>query len=336
MENNDLYEIAKKAMTPGKGILASDESVGSANKNLEKAGITPTDELRRKYRELFISTPDLEKYITGIILFDETFWQNDSNGKPFRQILIEKGIIPIIKVDEGTVELPEFPGEKITLGLDNLEPRLAKYYENGARMAKWRSVIKINESLGLPTDECIEANAVGLAEYALFCQKYGIVPMIEPEVLLDGPHTIEKAEEITKRVLRKVFEVLGEYKVDLKGIILKTSMVVPGSESKQEITPEQIADATVRTLTYTVPAEVPGIVFLSGGQEPEEATQNLNEIAKREPLPWEIAFSYLRAIEGPPGVIWAGKDENVDAAREEFVKRLKMNTLADSGKYQGE
>ncbi|MFC1722052.1 class I fructose-bisphosphate aldolase [Patescibacteria group bacterium] len=331
---NILYETTKKIMTNGKGILASDERPSSANKNLEKAGIVPSDEMRRSYRDLFINTPDLEKYVSGIIIHDETFWQNDLNNKPFRETLTEKGILIVIKVDEGTTELPEFPGEKITLGLDGLKERLEKYYEAGARLAKWRSVIKIGNNI--PTQACIEANATGLAEYASFCQSFNIVPIVEPEVLIDGDHTIEIAEEITTNTLNILFEKLSEYRVDIKGLILKSSMVIPGKESTQEVTPEQIAQATIRTFNNSVPKDLPGIVFLSGGQDAIEATENLNAIAKNEPLPWEIAFSYLRALEGSAAKIWQGKEENVDEARKEFIKRLSLNVLADKGAYKSE
>ena len=331
MEHSALYETAKNALSGHRGILASDESPKSADKNLIKAGIEPSPEMRRRYRDLFINTPDLEKYINAIILHDETFWQNDFAGNSFRETLLEKGIEIVIKVDGGLTDLPESPGEKMTLGLDGLKERLAKYYEAGARLAKWRSVISIGEDL--PTDAAIEANAVGLAEYSLFCQQNGIVPMVEPEVLLDGDHTIEQAEEVTTKVLKAVFAKLEEFNVDLEGVILKSSMVLPGSDSSQQATPQEIAEATVRTLRATVPEAVPGVVFLSGGQDPEEATLNFNEIAKLEPLPWQLTFSYLRAVEGPAGKVWGGVDANLEAARDAFIKRLELNVKADAGDY---
>lgn len=322
-------------MTKGKGILASDERPTSANKNLVKAGIqlpvnpTEQEELRRKYRELFIKTPELEKYISGMILQEETFWQKDSEGYLFRDILLEKDILIVIKVDGGTVDMPGFPGEQITLGLDGLDERLATFYKNGARVAKWRSIFSIGN--GLPTQENIEANVLGLTEYASFCQKNNIVPIVEPEVLLDGDHSIEQCESTTKQVLKELFEKLIDYNVDLTGLILKSSMVLPGEKYSGEISHKEIAKATVRALKHGVPKEVPGIVFLSGGQESEEAIENLNEIAKLEPLPWEIGFSYLRAIEGPATETWKGKEENVEAAREVFLETLKELHKADKG-----
>jgi fructose-bisphosphate aldolase class I len=329
--NNLLHETAQKLVKSPKGILASDERPSSANKNLKKAGIEPSDEMRQKLRELFINTPEIENYINGIILQDETFWQKDAKGRLFRETLLEKGITVIIKVDGGTIEMPGFPEEKITTGLDGLSTRLERYFHNGARAAKWRSIFKIGK--GLPTPENIEANSIGLAEYAMFCQKANIVPIVEPEVLLDGDHTIEKAEKVTTKVLKAVFDYLKDYRVDLRGVILKSSMVLPGKESSQIKSPQEIAESTVRTLLKTVPNDVPGVVFLSGGQGPEEATSNLNEIAQKEPLPWDITFSYLRAIEGPATKIWAGKDDNIQAAREEFLKRLRLNVEADKGIY---
>ncbi|MFC1755906.1 class I fructose-bisphosphate aldolase [Patescibacteria group bacterium] len=328
--NQELYKIANKIMSGHRGILASDERPESANKNLIKAGIEPTDKLRKDYRELFICTPGLEKYINGIILHEETFYQKDSSGKPFKETLLEKGIEIVIKVDGGTEELPESPNEVYTKGLSTLDTELKKFYEDGARLAKWRSVIRIGE--GLPTEECLERNSKDLAVYAKACQENSIVPIVEPEVLLNGTHTIEKAEEITKLTLERVFEALVEENVDLEAVILKTSMVVPGNGSGQKYTPSEIAGYTVRTLLDSVPETIPGIVFLSGGQPPEEATENFNAIAGKEPLPWELTFSFLRAVEGPPGKIWGGKSENIFAAREDFINRLKMNTRADEGK----
>ncbi len=301
MNKEILYKNAKKLMISGKGILASDESLGSANKNLQKINVEPTDLNRQKYRELFINTNGIERYLSGIIIHDETFWQADTKGKLFRDTLKEKDIVIIIKVDEGTTEMPNSKGELITLGLDNLEDRLKKYYDNGARAAKWRAVIQIDTEKGFPTAANIDANATALAEYSLFCQKQGIVPIVEPEVLFDGNHNLETAEVVTKKTLNAVFNKLIEYNVDLKGVILKSSMVIPGKDNRDDVTPEMIAQATTRVFLETVPAEIPGIVFLSGGQGPVEATKNLNEIAQLEPLPWQLAFSFLRAIEGPAG-----------------------------------
>ncbi len=334
MKNDNLHAIAKKVMSDHRGILASDERPSSANKNLVKAGIDPTDENRRKYRELFINTPDLEKYINGIILHEETLWQKDSHDINFRKTLLEKGIEIIIKVDEGTKELSETSLEVYTLGLESLADRLQTFYEAGAKLAKWRSVIRIGN--GMPTDDCINRNAQDLADYALECQKNNVVPVVEPEVLIDGDHSIETAEEVTTRTLKTVFVKLKKKEVDLKAVILKTSMVISGKDSEEQAMPEEIAEATVRTLKNSVPGNVAGIVFLSGGQGPVEATINLNAITKKEPLPWELTFSFLRAIESPPTLIWQAKEENIGAARNEFIKRLKLNVLADSGDYRSE
>jgi len=327
--NLDMYQIARKVMSGHRGILASDESLNSANKNLVKAGVEPTDELRRDYRELFINTPELENYINGIILHEETFFQKDSNGKLFRETLLEKGIEIIIKVDGGTQKLSSSPKEFYTLGLDTLDTNLKKYYVDGARLAKWRSVIKIDKDL--PSEKCLDRNAKDLAVYAKTCQEHNIVPIVEPEVLLDGGHSIEKAGEVTKLALSTVFEYLSQENVDLEAVILKTSMVLPGNEFETKASPEEVARHTIRTLLDCVPEEVPGVVFLSGGQDADEATKNFNAIARNEPLPWPLTFSFLRAIEGPPGKIWQGKKENVGAAREEFINRLKMNVEADAG-----
>jgi fructose-bisphosphate aldolase class I len=333
---SEIQKTAQKIMTKGKGILASDERPTSANKNLIKAGITiPTtihaqEELRRNYRQLFIKTPGIEKYLSGMILQEETFYQSDDDGYAFRDTLIEKDILVIIKVDGGTVDIPGFPGEKMTLGIDGLDDRLAKYYKDGARLAKWRSVISIGEFL--PTDEAIEANIVGLAEYASFCQKNKIVPIVEPEILLDGDHSIERCESVTKDVLKRLFDKLIEYKVDLSAVILKASMVLPGKQCPHKASHGKIAKATVRALKHSVPHEVSGIVFLSGGQSSEDAIENFNDIAELEPLPWEIAFSYLRAIEGPATKAWAGKEENVDEARNVFLSTLETLKKADAGK----
>lgn len=334
-----MKKTAQKIMLPGKGILASDERPSSANRNLIKAGIkipkTPVlqVELRRKYRELFINTPNIEKYVNGVILHDETFWQSDSNGKSFRKKLLNKDILVAIKVDGGTQDMPGFKGEKITLGLDGLNENLEKYYENGAKLAKWRSVFKISRST--PSDENIEANSVGLVQYAQICQKNNIVPIVEPEVLIDGNHSIEKAAVVTQKVLKVLFDKLKSYEVDLSCLILKSSMVIPGSNNSESISSKKIAKTTVDTLKKSVPEEVPGIVFLSGGQSSKDATENLDRIAKLEKksdLPWEIAFSYLRAIEGPATAIWKGKDENIEEAREVFTDTLMKLHLADAGK----
>ena len=327
----ELYDIAKQMLTPKKGILASDESTGSANKALQKVNMEPTEQNRIRYRDMIYNTPELENYVSGIIISEETIEQNDVNGKPFVDVIKEKGILVGVKLDKGLVDMPNFQNEKITQGLDGLAERVEKYKNMGASFAKWRAVIKISDST--PTQENLEATGFILAMYAAICQKGGIVPIIEPEVLHNGKHTIEQAQEVTTRTIKVAFEQLKKYKVDIKGLVLKTSMVLEGKESYNENSHEDIAKATVQTLSTAVPADIGGVVFLSGGQAALEATQNLNEIAKLEPLPFELAFSFLRAIQGPALEYWHGDDNNLTKAREILIQRLQENTLADQGKF---
>ncbi|MBI3589109.1 MAG: fructose-bisphosphate aldolase class I [Candidatus Liptonbacteria bacterium] len=335
----------QKIFSGSKGILAADESVPTAGKRLESIGVPSTPETRQKYREIFLTTPGIESYLSGVIFFDETFRQS-LNGKSFPKLVEEKGIVPGIKVDKGAVDSLEFPGEKITVGLDGLPARLAEYYALGARFAKWRAVITIGNNI--PTDGCLIKNAGILAEYSKNCLDAGIVPIIEPEVLLDGEHSIEKSEAITTKTLRITFNSLKNLNLPLNEVILKTSMVVPGNKSGEPMDPSKIAEATVRCLKNSVPAEVGGIVFLSGGQTPVQATVNLNAISKLKPLPWPTSFSYARALQGDPLKIWQGKDENILAAQAVFLKRLKLNCAANRaqaeqssydgnrGEYRGE
>ena len=334
MNKKLLQETAKKMVAPGKGILASDESTTSANKSLSSVGIEPTEENRRRYRELFIKTKGIGKYLNGIILSEETFGQSDSDGVPFVETLKKEGILLGIKVDRGTEFIPGTKDEKFSMGLDNLSTRLKTHFEAGANFAKWRSVFFVDGVI--PSDEAIEINSNSLALYASLCHEANIVPIIEPEILYDGGHNIEETFEDSLRVLKAVFAKLIEYKVDLSCLILKASMVLPGKLSKQKVTSKVIAQATVECLKEAVPPEVPGIVFLSGGQPAEDATKHLNEIAKLEPLPWEITFSFLRAIEGPALEVWRGKDENVEKARLVFETMLKNNVAADAGEYRSE
>ena len=336
MQKENLQQIVSKLMTRGKGILAADESNGTADKRLESLKIKSGEKMRQKYRDLFLSTPNFEHYISGVILYDETLKQRATNGNFFPDHLSNLGIVPGIKVDTGAKDHPDFPDEKITEGLEGLEDRLKEYYKMGARFTKWRAVIQIDEGNNLPTKGAVLENAIRLAKYAKIVQENGMVPIIEPEVILDGPHSIEKAQEVTEMTLKIVFEHIVEHEVDLKGLILKTSMVVPGSESGQDMNPEDVARRTVKVLQNSVPNNLGGVVFLSGGQTPEQARDNLNAIAKLEPLPWEIAFSYARAIQGPALKIWKGKKENVEAAREEFVKWLIFDTKADRGELDEE
>lgn len=332
MENEQLYKIAKSLVTPGKGILAADQSAGTMDKQLKALGLEPDAELRRVYRQLLFTTSGIEQYVNGVILFDGTIRNQTDSAIPFVDLIVSKGIIPIIKVDKSTVPMTNFPGEVVTEGLDGLSDRLKEYYQMGARAAKWRAVINIGD--GLPTAECVKFNALTLARYAALCQENNIVPIVEPEVIFSGSHSLEKAEEVTTFVLKTLFAVCAQYRVDLKGLILKSSMVLAGSEYKDQTTPEVVAEATTRTFQNSVPEEVPGIVFLSGGQTPERATANLNAIAKAEStaqLPWELAFSFSRAIEQPVQEVWQGKAENIEAAQAKLLEVLKNNCMADQG-----
>ncbi len=333
IDEQKLVETVKKLLTKGKGILAADESNGTADKRLESFGIATGEEMRKKFRHLFLCMPGVEEYLSGVILYDETFWQDNCDGVSFRQSLSNLGILPGIKVDLGAKDMPGFPDEKLTVGLDDLADRAKRYFDAGAKFTKWRAVIKIDAEKNLPTTECITANAEALARYARIVQEIGLVPIIEPEVLLDGKHDLKTSEKITTIVVSTLFEKLAEAKVFLPGLILKTSMVINGNQNSDEASPEEVADATVRMLKKSVPSEVGGIVFLSGGQTAVEATAHLDAIAEQEPLPWEIAFSFARALQESALRIWAGKDENIASAREEFLKRLKLNKLADEGKY---
>jgi len=332
-----LEETVNRLLTKGKGILAADESNSTADKRLVSVGIdNPTEETRRQLRELLFTTNSIENQISGIILYDETFWQKTGTKVPFVEFLQNRGIVPGIKVDTGAKDFPGFPGEKLTVGLDNLAEKAKNYFDNGARFAKWRAVIQIDEEKGLPTPEAVEANADVLGRYARICQEAGLVPIVEPEVLLSGPHSIKISEEITFKVLVKVFEKLEEYRVYLPGTILKTSMVINGNKNPDEASPEEIADATVRMLLNVVPDNIGGVVFLSGGQTAVEATSNLDAIVAKEPLPFELAFSFSRALQMSALRIWQGNPDNVEVAQTEFKKRLELNQLADAGDYRTE
>lgn len=326
-----INEIAKKLLTPDKGILAADESNGTADKRLASFDIEGGEENRRKYRELFLNTEGIEKYISGVILYDETMRQVGADDVTFPKHLSGLGIIPGIKVDTGAKDHSDFSREKITEGLEGLEDRLKEYYKMGARFTKWRAVVKIDEENNLPTEASILENAKRLAEYAKIVQENNMVPIIEPEVLLKGGHSIKKSEEVLEKTLQIVFDEIKKEDIDLSGLILKTSMVVPGDESGEAMDDKEVAKRTVRVLKNTVPENIGGVVFLSGGQNPQEARDNLNEIAKLEPLPFEIAFSFARAIQGPAMNIWRGKEENISAARKEFIKWLEFHTAADKG-----
>lgn len=325
-------------VAPGKGILAADESSGTCQKRFDKIGIECTEENRRLYREMLFTTPEIENYLGGVILYRETFLQKTSDGVLFPQYLQSRNILPGIKVDKGVQDLPSFTGEKFTTGLDNLKQELAEYAALGAKFAKWRAVISIDPQNGIPSETCVRANAQGLALYASLCQEAGIVPIVEPEVLMDGVHTIEECETVTNNVLKTVFEELKNYKVALKGMILKPSMVIAGSGCTRSVSTEQIASLTVKTLKQWVPAEVPGIAFLSGGQSPIQSTENLNEMNKNnKDLPWKLSFSYGRALQEPALALFAQDiKNNIPHAQQQLLHRAKMNSLASLGQYSAE
>lgn len=328
-----LEDTVSKLMLKGKGILAADESNSTCDKRLATVGVSGSEEVRRQYRQMLLEMPGLEEFVSGVILYSETFWQNNNDGISFPQSMIDRGIVPGIKVDIGAKDFPGFPGEKLTVGLDDLPEKAKEYFDAGARFGKWRAVIRIDENGGLPTEECIEANADALGRYARILQEAGLVPIVEPEVLLEGTHSIDKCQEVISHVLEKVFEKCNEYRAYIPGIILKTSMVISGNANPEESSAEEVAEKTVKVLLERVPKDIGGVVFLSGGQTPVEATVHLDAIAEKEPLPFEIAFSYGRALQEPALKAWAGKEENVERARVEFLKRLKLNQLADDGDY---
>lgn len=329
-----LNQTAKAMVAAGKGILAADESFSTIEKRFKSINIENNEANRRAYRELIFTTPGMEEFISGIILFDETMHHKTSDGTAFIELLKGKRITPGIKVDEGLEEMPGSPNEKLTKGLEGLPARLPKYREMGAGFTKWRAVITIGE--GIPTIECVNENAKRLAEYARLCQENGLVPMVEPEVLMDGGHTIEKCEEATRMMLGALFFELRRSKVALEGVILKTNMVLSGKECHVQADLAEVVRRTISTLKDTVPAEVTGIAFLSGGQDDILATARLNEINKMGPHPWEVSFSYSRALLGPALKAWAGKPENVKAAQDAFYKRAKLNGLARQGRYTPE
>lgn len=329
--NTKLYETAAALLETGKGILAADESDSTAGKRLAMVHLPNEPEHRRTFRELLFTAPDIDKYISGVILYDSTMRESTRDGIPFADVLTARGIVPGIKVDLGTKDLEGFKGEVVTQGLDNLEDRFAEYYDLGARFAKWRAVITIDED-DIPTDASIIMNAIMLARYAQIAQAANIVPIVEPEVIHEGDHSLQKAELVTTRTLQILFQTLIEYKVDLAGLILKSSMVLAGSNNSEQTSPEEVAQATLRTFHMSVPHETAGIVFLSGGQTPERSVDNLNAIAKMGEQPWPITFSYSRAIEEPMLKVWGGKSENEQKAMETLRDVCKENSLASLGK----
>jgi len=335
MNIDELVSVAQAIVAKGKGILAADESSGTIEKRLASIEVESTEKNRRGYRELLFTTEGVEEFISGVILFDETIRQSTQDGVPFPEVLKSKGIIPGIKPDKGAKALAGFPGEKVTEGLDGLRERLEEYRELGAQFGKWRAVITIGD--GIPTEFCIDANAHALARYAALCQETGLVPIVEPEVLMDGGHTIERCEEVTEVTLKRLYDALMEHRVVLEGTILKPNMVISGKECPEQAGPEEIAEATIRCFQRAVPAEVPGITFLSGGQTPEQATENLNAMnAMGLDLPWELSFSYGRALQEPVLKAWKGEEANVSAAQKAYYHRARLNGAARYGKYTKE
>ncbi|MDD5369258.1 MAG: fructose-bisphosphate aldolase class I [Anaerolineaceae bacterium] len=333
-ERASIVTTAQTLVAPGKGILAADESDSTIKKRFSAINLESTFELRRAYRDMLFTTPGIEQYISGVILFDETIHQTTIDGTPFPKLLEQRGIIPGIKVDTGAKELAGFPGEKVTEGLDGLRERLAAYRALGARFAKWRAVITIGADL--PTRTCLEANAEMLARYAALCQEAGLAPIVEPEVLMEGDHSMQRCEEVTTQALEMVFNRLAAHRVLFEGMLLKPNMVVPGSASGQTATPQQIAAATVRTLRRTVPPAVPGVVFLSGGQGPEEATENLNAINTTGKQPWQLSFSYGRALQDLSMKSWSGNPKNGETAQRLFFRRAALNSAATFGSYSNQ
>jgi fructose-bisphosphate aldolase class I len=334
MDKALLSKTAAAMVAKGKGILAADESSGTCEKRFKSVGVDCSEENRRTYRGLLFSTPGIEQYISGVILFDETARQNANDDTPFPGYLAKKGVIPGIKVDKGTVDLALAPGEKVTEGLDGLAKRLDEYFKMGCRFAKWRAVITI--SAGIPTHACLYANAHALARYAAACQAASLVPVIEPEVLLDGDHAIERCEEVTEATLRATYAAIAAYNVSLEHLVLKASMVVSGKDNARQAGADEVAERTVRVLKRTVPAAQPGIVFLSGGQSDEAATAHLNAMAAMKGLPWPLTFSYSRALQNPALKTWRGQPGNVAAAQKAFYHRAHMNGLAAQGKWRPE
>jgi fructose-bisphosphate aldolase, class I len=331
----ELNKVALAMVAPGRGILAADESTGTIGKRFDAIGVPSTADNRRDYREMmFRTTEAMSKYISGVILYDETIRQSAKDGTPLVKLIEKAGSLPGIKVDKGTKPLPNCPGEVITEGLDGLRERLVEYRGLGAKFAKWRAVIDIGN--GIPSYECINANAHALARYAALCQDEGIVPIVEPEVLMDGDHDIDRCYKITEWTLKTVFEQLYYARVALEGMVLKPNMAIAGKKSQKRAGVEEVAEKTVRLLKSCVPAAVPGIAFLSGGQSDEDATAHLDAMNRLGPLPWRLSFSYGRALQHAPQTVWSGKPENVAAAQRAFNHRAMMNGLASLGQWKAD
>jgi fructose-bisphosphate aldolase class I len=334
MDVQQLQSTAQALVAEGKGILAADESTGTIKKRLESIGVESTEETRRAYRELLFTTEGAEEFISGVILYDETIRQSASDGTPFPKLLESRGIIPGIKVDTGAKPLALTDGETITEGLDGLRDRLEEYRELGARFAKWRATYSI--AADKPSEYCVWTNAHALARYAALCQEAGLVPIVEPEVLQDGTHTIAESRKATGRVLQAVYTELHDQRLDFRGTLLKPNMVLSGYDASDRASADEVADVTLECFYKHVPAAVPGIVFLSGGQSDEDATAHLNAINARGPHPWQLSFSYGRALQSPALKAWGGKEENVEAAQRAYYHRAKMNSAARTGMYAPE
>ena len=332
-KSENMHATVRALLKKGKGILAADESTKTMNMRLLSVGAMTTPEISREYRELLFTAPGIEPYLSGVILYDATIRSETRDGAPFADVLTARGIVPGIKVDKGTVPLDGFPGEMVTEGLDGLTERLIEYYALGARFTKWRAVVTIDNAI--PTDECLRINAVLLARFAALSQTAGMVPVVEPEVLLHGGHDSARAQEVTAKTLQTLFAMLAEHRVDLTALILKSSMVLAGDGYARQSSPEEVADATLRTFHASVPKEVPGIVLLSGGQTPKRATENLQAIARHGAEPWQITFSYSRALEEPVLTAWKGDTAtNKSAAQGALLHRLMLNAKAQTGDYE--
>jgi len=331
MNRSELERVARAMVTKGRGILAADESTSTIKKRFDGIKLESTEEHRRTYREMLFTAPGAKEWISGVILYDETIRQKTREGTPFPAYLAQHDMLPGIKVDTGAKALAGFPGETVTEGLDGLRERLIEYHKLGARFAKWRAVIDIAD--GIPSRFAVKANAHALARYAALCQETEIVPIVEPEVLMDGGHSLERCEEVTAGVLQTVFDVLFAHRVYLEGMVLKPNMVISGKKAANRASPEQVAEATVRCLKRHVPAAVPGIAFLSGGQSPQEATLHLSLMNQSAALPWQLTFSYGRALQDTALKGWGGAAANFVAGQKEFLKRAKLNGLATAGRY---
>src|SRR5436305_2052924 len=334
MKTETSESVARKLVAPGKGILAADESTGTIEKRLKSINVPSTEENRRAYREILFTTAGAGEFISGVILFDETIRQKTRDGRTFVEALEQQGIIPGIKVDKGAKPMANFLGEKITEGLDGLRARLAEYRQLGARFAKWRAVIAIGEKI--PTRTCINANAEALARYAVLCQESDLVPIVEPEVLMDGSHAIERHFEVTEQTLQSVFHALAEYRVALEAMLLKPNMVLSGKDCPQQASTQEVAEATLRCMKRVVPAAVPGLVFLSGGQSDLQASENLNAMNRLGHVPWELSFSFGRALQAPLLKAWKGDAANTADAQRALHHRAWCNSKARFGEYTAE